>query len=92
MLCLKGLVGSRYRTVARNVRPASMLIVQTSGIYRTPILIRYAAMNRKLDAICSAPHRFKGAAGIDEVMRWARSDRGQYQPACSGCDSGMCGD
>lgn len=38
------------------------------------------------------PHRFKGAAGIDEVMRWARSDRGQYQPACSGCDSGMCGD
>lgn len=38
------------------------------------------------------PHRFKGAAGIDEVIRWAESDRGKYQPACSGCDSGMCGD
>lgn len=38
------------------------------------------------------PHRFKGAAGIDKVMKWAWSDRGKYQPACSGCDSGMCGD
>jgi 3'-phosphoadenosine 5'-phosphosulfate sulfotransferase (PAPS reductase)/FAD synthetase len=38
------------------------------------------------------PHRFKGASGIDEVMKWAWSDRGKYQPACSGCDSGMCGD
>lgn len=38
------------------------------------------------------PHRFKGAAGIDEVMRWAHSDRGKYIPSCSGCDSGMCGD
>ncbi len=38
------------------------------------------------------PHRFKGASGIDEVMRWAHSDRGKYIPECSGCDSGMCGD
>lgn len=38
------------------------------------------------------PHRFKGASGIREVMKWAWSDRGKYQPACSGCDSGMCGD
>lgn len=38
------------------------------------------------------PHRFKGAVGIREVMKWAWSDRGKYQPACSGCDSGMRGD
>jgi 3'-phosphoadenosine 5'-phosphosulfate sulfotransferase (PAPS reductase)/FAD synthetase len=38
------------------------------------------------------PHRFHGAKGIDEVMRWAWSERGKYQPECGGCDSGMCGD
>ncbi len=42
------------------------------------------------------PHRFHGAKGIDEVMRWANSSRGQFnvnQPELemSGCDSGMCG-
>lgn len=38
------------------------------------------------------PHRFKGASGIEEVMRWANSDRGKYVAECGGCDSGMCGD
>lgn len=37
------------------------------------------------------PHRFCGASGIEEVMKWAWSDRGKYQPENSGCDSGMCG-
>jgi 3'-phosphoadenosine 5'-phosphosulfate sulfotransferase (PAPS reductase)/FAD synthetase len=40
------------------------------------------------------PHRFHGAKGIDEVLRWAWSDRGQYnreQSELFGCDSGMCG-
>jgi 3'-phosphoadenosine 5'-phosphosulfate sulfotransferase (PAPS reductase)/FAD synthetase len=37
------------------------------------------------------PHRFHGAVGIDEVMRWAWSDRGKYAAENSGCDSGMCG-
>jgi len=34
--------------------------------------------------------RFKGAEGIREVMKWAWSDHGKYQPEIS-CDSGMCG-
>ncbi len=43
------------------------------------------------------PHRFQGAKGIDEVLRWARSAPRKYnkdQPELqeqSGCDSGMCG-
>lgn len=36
--------------------------------------------------------RFRGASGIREIMRWAWSDKGQYQPSNTGCDSGMCGD
>lgn len=41
------------------------------------------------------PHRFGGAVGIREMMRWAWSERGQYDPAegpGAGCDSGFCGD
>lgn len=41
------------------------------------------------------PYRHAGAVGIREVVRWARSERGQYEPpdddAGSGCDSGFCG-
>ena len=37
--------------------------------------------------------RFHGAEGIDEVLRWAWSERGKYEaPEEHGCDSGMCGD
>lgn len=36
--------------------------------------------------------RFKGASGIREVLRWAWSDRGKYEPFALGCDSGRCGD
>ena len=39
------------------------------------------------------PYRHGGAVGIREVIRWAWSDRGQYDPAAgAGCDSGFCGD
>ncbi len=39
------------------------------------------------------PHRFKGAKGIRQVLKWAWSERGKYEPEteASGCDSGMCG-
>jgi 3'-phosphoadenosine 5'-phosphosulfate sulfotransferase (PAPS reductase)/FAD synthetase len=37
------------------------------------------------------PYRHGGAVGIEEVKRWADSDRGQYEPPAGGCDSGMCG-
>lgn len=37
------------------------------------------------------PNKFMGAVGIREVARWARAERGRYEPA-RGCDSGMCGD
>jgi hypothetical protein len=39
--------------------------------------------------------RFKGAIGIRQVMKWAWSARGKYEPPDdeegAGCDSGMCG-
>jgi 3'-phosphoadenosine 5'-phosphosulfate sulfotransferase (PAPS reductase)/FAD synthetase len=38
------------------------------------------------------PRRFMGARGIREVIKWAWSERGKYEPPDdSGCDSGMCG-
>lgn len=40
------------------------------------------------------PKAYAGAVGIDEVMRWARSERGQYKPGTddeADCDSGFCG-
>lgn len=40
------------------------------------------------------PHRHMGATGIDEVMRWANSKRGGYEPPrdenLGGCDTGFC--
>ena len=36
------------------------------------------------------PYRHMGATGIREVVKWAHSSRGEYEPP-SGCDSGMCG-
>ncbi len=37
------------------------------------------------------PYRHQGAVGIREVVRWAHSERGAYDPDTSGCDSGFCG-
>ena len=38
------------------------------------------------------PYRHQGAVGIREVIRWAWSERGKYDPEDGGgCDSGMCG-
>jgi len=37
------------------------------------------------------PYRHAGATGIREVVRWANSERGKYEPDV-GCDSGFCGD
>jgi len=38
------------------------------------------------------PYRHQGAVGIREVVRWANSERGAYDPDTSGCDSGFCGE
>lgn len=38
------------------------------------------------------PYRHMGATGIREVVRWAKSGRGQYTPEVEdNCDSGWCG-
>ena len=39
------------------------------------------------------PKAYAGAEGIDEVIRWAQSERGQYKPLDEepDCDSGFCG-
>lgn len=37
------------------------------------------------------PYRHGGAVGIREVVRWANSEHGQYDPDVD-CDSGFCGD
>ena len=38
------------------------------------------------------PHRHMGAKGIEEVMRWAHSDRGKFvpEPEPETCNSGWC--
>lgn len=36
------------------------------------------------------PYRHMGATGIREVVKWAHTARGGYEPP-GGCDSGMCG-
>lgn len=44
------------------------------------------------------PRRHMGASGVDEVVKWAHSDRGQYQPPeddlpdenMAGCNTGFC--
>lgn len=41
------------------------------------------------------PRNYMGAQGIREVVRWAWSERGKFEPAEAGsgggCDSGFCG-
>lgn len=37
------------------------------------------------------PYRHMKAVGIREVVKWAESDRGAYEPPSAGCDSGWCG-
>jgi len=39
------------------------------------------------------PYRHMGATGIREVVRWAHTDRGQYDPTegAGNCDTGFCG-
>lgn len=44
------------------------------------------------------PHRHMGAVGVREVVRWAHSKRGQYEPpeadedlGAAGCEAGWCG-
>lgn len=37
------------------------------------------------------PYRHQGAVGIQEVLRWAHAERGEYEPPTAGCDSGFCG-
>jgi 3'-phosphoadenosine 5'-phosphosulfate sulfotransferase (PAPS reductase)/FAD synthetase len=38
------------------------------------------------------PNKFGGAVGIREIVKWAWSNRGEYEPPSAGCDSGFCGD
>ena len=41
------------------------------------------------------PYRYMGATGITEIVRWAMSDRGDFDPddgnGSSGCEAGWCG-
>lgn len=37
------------------------------------------------------PYRHMGATGIREVIKWANSGRGEYEPPSGGCDGGWCG-
>lgn len=37
------------------------------------------------------PAKHMGAIGIREIIKWAHSGRGKYEPPRGGCDSGMCG-
>lgn len=57
------------------------------------------AIETDLGVTMFRPKAYMGAKGIDEVMKWARSERGQYRsPELereveeeADCDSGFCG-
>lgn len=61
-------------------------------------------MEKDSGRVLFRPKAYAGAVGIDEVMRWAWSDRGKFKPAATyvdegddgdqddgTCDTGMCG-
>lgn len=60
---------------------------------------RIERMERELSEQCGGkpramfrPHRYMGAKGIREIMRWAHSQRGRFEADPEGgCDSGWCG-
>ena len=62
------------------------------------------AMEQSSGRVLFRPRAYAGAVGIDEIMRWAWSERGQFKPAETyiddgddgdqddgTCDTGMCG-
>jgi len=53
-------------------------------------IAKVEALEAKANRTMFRVQRFHGATGIRQVMDWAWSDRGKYQPPCAGCDSGMC--
>lgn len=54
-------------------------------------ILKVEKLENKTGRTMFRPHRFMGAKGIREVMRWAKSGHGKYVPE-KDCDSGMCGD
>ena len=61
-------------------------------ILEEPEIERLERIERKTGLTMFRVKRFHGATGIREVVRWANSARGKYDPnQISGCDSGMCG-
>jgi len=57
---------------------------------------RVAALEEKVGRPMFNPDKFMGASGIQEIRRWAESDRGKYQPpqrddVGADCEDGWCG-
>lgn len=53
-----------------------------------------AALERDVGRVMFRPKAYANAEGIHEIMRWAHSDRGKYNPDAADepdCDSGFCG-
>lgn len=55
-----------------------------------------AAAEKEIGRPMYRPHRHMGATGIHEVIKWAHSKRGGYEPPpeedIQGCDAGVCRD
>jgi 3'-phosphoadenosine 5'-phosphosulfate sulfotransferase (PAPS reductase)/FAD synthetase len=66
-------------------------------------IARVRALEVATDKVMFRPKGYAGAVGIDEVMRWANSERGQFRPAVpmvgatdeeekiDGCEDDFCG-
>lgn len=57
---------------------------------------RVRALEEATGKVMFRPKAYAGAVGIDEVMRWANSERGQYRPGdgeekIEGCEDDFCG-
>jgi hypothetical protein len=51
-------------------------------------------LERDVGRVMFRPKAYAGAEGIREVLRWAHSDRGKFQPQVDDepdCDGGFCG-
>jgi len=51
---------------------------------------RVATLEEMVGQNMYRPYHHMGAVGVREVIRWAHSPRGKYEPEHDGCEHGMC--
>lgn len=51
---------------------------------------RAIALENEIGKTMFRPYHHMGATGVGQVIQWAKSPRGKYEPQHEGCDSGFC--